>query len=312
MNQLVKLGKAVNALAEARTLDEIKEVHDTGKALGEYARAANLGLEAQNHATIITSMARRKGGALLDSMPTEQGRRNDVTSSKAWEKLPTKQQAIQEVGLKKSTAHNWETEARIPEEIVNNYFQEKIDNNEEITLAGIRRLNSSAHVAHATGENEWYTPPEYTDAARRVMGGIDLDPASSDIANKSVKATAYYTEEDDGLAWDWEGRIWMNPPYAQPLISHFCEKLTWDLDNGFIIEAITLTNNATETKWYQGMASRCSAKCEPAGRIKFIDKDGNPGGAPLQGQVILYFGPSTKVDKFAAEFSKFGMIFYAR
>ena len=55
------------------------------------------------------------------------------------------------------------------------------------------------HAARS-GEVEWYTPARYVDAARTVMGGIDLDPASSDHAQRTVRAAAYHMAEADGLA----------------------------------------------------------------------------------------------------------------
>jgi len=39
------------------------------------------------------------------------------------------------------------------------------------------RLNGSAHVSYNSGENEWYTPPEFIASAREVLGTISLDPA---------------------------------------------------------------------------------------------------------------------------------------
>src|SRR5437667_3450717 len=65
-------------------------------------------------------------------------------------------------------------------------------------------------------DNDWFTPAVYVDAAREVMGGgIDLDPASCEQANRVVRATRYYTKEDNGLMHSWYGRIWLNPPYGR-------------------------------------------------------------------------------------------------
>ena len=158
-----------------------------------------------------------------------------------------------------------------------------------------------AHVSNNSGNNEWYTPPKYLDSARVVMGCIDLDPASSIIANERVQAGSIFTAEEDGLQQDWFGNIWMNPPYAQPLIQHFCEKLTTeDYD-----QAIVLVNNATETKWGNTLLSVCTAVCFPKGRIRFVAPDGRIGDAPLQGQMIVYIG--CNIEKFINEFSKYGV-----
>jgi hypothetical protein len=76
-----------------------------------------------------------------------------------------------------------------------------------------------------TGENEWFTPKEYIDRARAVLGAIDLDPATHEQAQTIVQAAHYFTKDDDGLAHEWHGRVWLNPPYAQPAIAHFISKL---------------------------------------------------------------------------------------
>lgn len=92
-----------------------------------------------------------------------------------------------------------------------------------------------------TKSSEWYTPPKYIEAAREVMGGIDLDPASCATANQIVKATAYYTKEQNGLEQNWKGRVWLNPPYGRTVrmkatrkstIGLFIEKLLQEYEHG--------------------------------------------------------------------------------
>lgn len=154
------------------------------------------------------------------------------------------------------------------------------------------------HVANNSGNNEWYTPPKYIEIARLVMGSIDCDPASSYIANQTVKASTYYTVEEDGLTKDWIGNVWLNPPYAQPLMSQFADKLIEQMDKGNIKQACVLVNNATETNWFQTLAQRAAAIWFIKGRIRYLDMTGNVANTPLQGQCILYYGE--KVDKFEA------------
>lgn len=165
------------------------------------------------------------------------------------------------------------------------------------------KASKAVHVSQNTGMPEWYTPPEFIEAARSVLRRIDTDPASSDIAQKTVKATTYFTVDDDGLAQEWIGTVWMNPPYTAGLVDKFAEKLRQSYESGSVSAAIVLVNNATDTRWFQSLCCAASAVCFPCKRIKFLDQNGNPG-APLQGQAIIYLG--TKHGTFCKEFSAFG------
>jgi ParB family chromosome partitioning protein len=165
---------------------------------------------------------------------------------------------------------------------------------------------ASPHVSHNNGDNEWYTPKLFIDAARAAMGPIDLDPASTAVANEIVGAEKFYTVDDDGLSKTWHGNVWLNPPYAQPLIAQFSETICKRYAAKEINRACVLVNNATETVWFQRMLELASAVCFVRGRVKFLDVQGEPTGMPLQGQAVIYLGEDPS--RFAISFGELGHV----
>jgi len=164
-----------------------------------------------------------------------------------------------------------------------------------------RAVIKTVHVSWNSGQNEWYTPSYIIEKARYVMGGIELDPASSEIANATVKAQEYFTIVDNGLEQDWWGKVWLNPPYSQPDITNFAKAvITKSYD-----QIMILVNNATETNWFQMMAAHANIICLVNKRVKFLDETGAATGAPLQGQAILYKGPN--IDRFLNAFKGEGL-----
>ena len=151
------------------------------------------------------------------------------------------------------------------------------------------------HVSRNSGNNEWYTPPQIIEAARKAMGTIELDPASSKVANKTVRAKKFFCAVDKGQSKTWKGNVWLNPPYSQPLVSEFCNAVVEAYTSKSIPAACVLTNNATETEWGQLLMSNASAVCFLTGRVKYLDETGEPANTPLQGQCVCYFGTKPAV-----------------
>lgn len=149
--------------------------------------------------------------------------------------------------------------------------------------------------------NDWGTPPNIVEAVKSVLGGIDLDPASSDVANQTVQATNYYTQ--NGLEKPWEGRVFLNPPYRG--IAPWIEKLVGEYRAGNTTAAIALLPNYTESGWFHSLNK--FPICFIRGNVRFLRPDGKTGkGIPPFQSVALYLGPDNT--KFAEVFGKLGWI----
>jgi hypothetical protein len=205
--------------------------------------------------------------------------------------------AEEETGIKHQTVSIWRKEMRRPG------FEHRIfkaGHSKGLPEGAQRRSDLQ------TGEMEWYTPSDYIDAVREVLGGrIDLDPASSPMAQAIVQAEKFYTIDDDGLAQDWSGSVWLNPPFKSSLVKQFAEKLIAEHVNGDVPAAVMVTNSYTETSWWHSLARAGAAVCFTRGRIKFDSPHGEKA-APTNGQCFYYFG--VERERFEQRFSEFGLV----
>ena len=174
---------------------------------------------------------------------------------------------------------------------------EKIKNGEE----KIKKTNIKGIFS---GENEWYTPPEYIEKVKRVMGRIDVDPASSDVAQKVVRAKKYYSLCSNGLRKKWKGNIFLNPPYPTEDVAAFIKKFIVEYNCGNIKQGIILTNNFTNTDWFHKLMKIAQLACFSDGRAKFYHQEKKPSIA--YGHVFFYVGNDE--DKFIKEFTDVGLI----
>ena len=269
--------------AEIRAIDKLSLAQDVKEQKTEEAQSlaeALLDAETRIGELLPSTSQRSEAGTFEKTLPEG----ISWNQSSAYQKMAEHQDIVEEV----------KAEAR---------EQDDLPTRTEV----IRRIKllDKPHVAQNSGNNEWYTPKEYIEAARKVLGVIDLDPASTILANTVVKAEQIYTIEDDGLAQEWIGNVWLNPPYAGDLVIQFTDKLTEEVRLGNTTEAIVLVNNATETRWFLTLIKLSSAICFPTGRVRFWGIDGNVG-APLQGQALVYIG--NEADNFCREFSPFGWV----
>jgi phage N-6-adenine-methyltransferase len=142
----------------------------------------------------------------------------------------------------------------------------------------------------------WYTPSHIVKLVVKVLGQIDLDPCADD--GKHISAKLHYTATDDGLIEDWEGRVFINPPYSCPGL--WMKKLQAEFESGRVNEAITLVPAATDTNWLSPLL-KTQAVCFWKGRIKFLDKDYQPRRAARQSHVLVYWGENWQRFKYVFE-----------
>lgn len=155
----------------------------------------------------------------------------------------------------------------------------------------------AVHFSSDTPEH--YTPPKIVQLVVECLGTIDLDPCSNSAEHPNVPAAQHFTLADNGLTKEWNGRIYMNPPYGRE-VDGWVEKLCAEHEAGRVTEAIALLPSRTDTQWF--LRLRDYWCCFIEGRLTFI---GNTVGAPFP-SAVFYLGEDEA--KFYYHFSPIGDI----
>lgn len=162
---------------------------------------------------------------------------------------------------------------------------------------------------YGSESEEWYSPHEFVDAARKVLGSIELDPASCAKANEVVKAERYYAKEDDGLIQPWVARtLWCNPPYGRlgddrqrGVTELWAHRLIREYECGNVEQAVLLVNAYVYKVWFAPLLSY--PICFPKGRLAFWNDQNKTGRSP-HASALVYFGANIQrfVDVFDPAF----------
>ena len=148
---LAKLSAATRALAEARTLDQVKHIMDVAEAARTYARAAKLGLEAANRAAEVKLRAERKAGELLAQLERSNGGRPTENSFQAGTSFSEYREVLTENDIAPTTAHRWQTVATVPDEVFEELIAETVNaGDKELTSAlALRKAQELKRQQHA-------------------------------------------------------------------------------------------------------------------------------------------------------------------
>jgi hypothetical protein len=170
------------------------------------------------------------------------------------------------------------------------------------------------NARHLHGSPDHGTPIAIVEAARRVLGTIDLDPMTSEAAQARIRAARYFTIDDDGFSHPWTGRVVLNPAGGtvkrawHKLMAHYeagdVPAFVWV---GYSLEQLqTLQRDLNPRERFMGRTPLDFSLCIPHVRLAFEDAAGVPQRQPTHANYIAYGGPNPHA--FVKVFETFGAI----
>ena len=139
-----------------------------------------------------------------------------------------------------------------------------------------RRLSTRPAVYHRRQSDEWATPRDRW-AEWNAEFGFTLDAAAT---TENALCERHFTLEDDGLAQEWTGTVWCNPPYST--VDKWVEKGYRSSLTGCTV--VMLVPARTDTRWWHAWATKADPRFLK-GRLRFGDATAS---APFPSALLVF------------------------
>ena len=207
-------------------------------------------------------------------------------------------------------------------------------------------MNNAKLINQDSGNVEYYTNIEIISLVNKMFGEIDLDPASCELANTTVQAKEFFTEEQNGLEQPWvAAKLWMNHPFTKGEKSckpkkgrkKMCKKkncipkykkgklitrghcITKDIPSNLDWIAKLLSEHfvgnikeslnitfCSSSEKWCQLLLNSGVTCFINGRTQYNDQNGQKTNQVTKGSIITYIGP--RADLFKEIFSTLGVV----
>lgn len=297
---LVPLSEVEAFLAARPSVETAKELRDRLSALCLYYKGK---VDVYNELYEGQLRTERYIGLVLAALPKNNG--GWAATSCGNTMLPQDIPTLSDLGFTKIQSSRLQQLAAVPEDRFDRYIEAKKDATERIVKADLldhKEMSQAMKTLTSEESTDWYTPPDIIARARATLGSIDLDPASSEVAQRWIQATAYRTASTPSQQ-PWRGRVWLNPPFDDTPM--WVDRLDSEYIDGDVTAAVLLVNSAPGYIWWENLWRRRPV-CMLRERLYFWTPEGKPSNQAKKGTTIAYYG--TDIAAFRAAFGAIGRI----
>jgi phage N-6-adenine-methyltransferase len=152
----------------------------------------------------------------------------------------------------------------------------KFPTNADRQRAYRRRKRVPVYLRHRS--TEWETPSHLFETLNREFG-FTVDVCATP---ENAKCQTFFTKEQNGLAQEWTGVVWCNPPYGLQL-REWSRKAYESSQRGATV--VCLLPNRTDTRWWHEWILPYAEIRFIRGRLKF---NGVRNSAPFPSVIAVF------------------------